>query len=684
VATAHNDTVEPGQSSRSALLRKPDHAVASGLVQRKARDANGVADGAEHAVSAASLSSGSPLPDTLMRKFESSLGADLSGVRIHTGGASERAADAVGAKAYTMGNDIHFGAGHYDPSSPGGQHLLAHEVAHTVQQSGEPQRMQFQLEVSSPGDSLEHEADRAADAMVAGGPATAGVDGMAGGGVCRGVQRKPSVTAAPAVTGELAMVHSMIASGKKNENGLTNAVFHARHPDMAGKSLTKGSPQAKEWLAIRDEIVHPALSAPATSALATKAHATPSTTTTVAPSEPGLIEQGINAVTSIAESAYNTAAGWFSSNEEATPFKSGPEQTQETRPPTGKVSNTTRSPPTPGGAGIDTTAGEARFHTKTPTIEGSTLDVAKTRADKGDAGTTYSLGGAGLAESIMGGKEDATTFYCSGLSIWTLATAGYDVAKPIVGADSVPYTWTKSTIKKDKKTGQDVKKETEVQVTLKEIIDGEPRPVEAMAIAEHKGMKNGGSVGRINDKGHALGHTNDGDANAVKGAAGAFELAGIGSEVSELEQKPGDFAQSRRTTAGKDDDTEVKHRGAGHAWQVWSVRAQGSAIFGQKGSPKSTGVALEGWQENIEFIIDKDTLPSLVGTHKVLKATRIEANIAGAGNLAGSKAGGDGGVQITGESSVPDPGSKIYTGYVVYYGRLGTSPWNGWRPATKP
>jgi len=165
---AHNDTIEPGQSSRSALLRKPDHAVASGLVQRKARDANGVADGADHAVSAASSSSGSPLPDVLMRKFESSLGADLSDVRIHTGAASERAADAVGAKAYTMGNDIHFGAGHYDPSSSGGQHLLAHEIAHTVQQSGGVQRMQLKLKVSSPGDSLEHEADRAADARIVG------------------------------------------------------------------------------------------------------------------------------------------------------------------------------------------------------------------------------------------------------------------------------------------------------------------------------------------------------------------------------------------------------------------------------------------------------------------------------------------------------------------------------------
>ncbi len=164
--TTSSSECEPGRASRSALLRKADHTVPSGLLSRKQRDANGVADGAEHAVSTASSSSGSPLPETLQRKFEGSLGADLSGVRVHTGSDSAAANDAVGAKAYTTGNDIHFGAGQFDPTSKGGEHLLAHEVAHTVQQSGGASRMQFKLDVSSPGDAHEHEADRAADAMV--------------------------------------------------------------------------------------------------------------------------------------------------------------------------------------------------------------------------------------------------------------------------------------------------------------------------------------------------------------------------------------------------------------------------------------------------------------------------------------------------------------------------------------
>ncbi len=132
------------------------------------RDGNGVAADAEAVVERASSSSGAALPTHLQRQFEGSLGADLSGVRVHTGAASQDAAQAVGAKAYTVGQDIHFGAGTYQPDDPFGMHLLAHEVAHTVQQAGGAPHRQHKLEVSTPGDAAEHEADRAADAMVRG------------------------------------------------------------------------------------------------------------------------------------------------------------------------------------------------------------------------------------------------------------------------------------------------------------------------------------------------------------------------------------------------------------------------------------------------------------------------------------------------------------------------------------
>ncbi len=151
------------------------------------RDANGVAAGADDAVSRAATSSGAPLPDGLRTQFESSLGADLSSVRVHTGDESAQAAKAVGARAYTTGQDIHFGAGHYNPSSAFGVHLLAHEVAHTVQQAGAAPTMQHKLEVSTPGDAAEVEADRAADAMVAG--ARVAVSQASGGAARQVLQR---------------------------------------------------------------------------------------------------------------------------------------------------------------------------------------------------------------------------------------------------------------------------------------------------------------------------------------------------------------------------------------------------------------------------------------------------------------------------------------------------------------
>jgi hypothetical protein len=153
--------VSPGKMPASARLFP-------GALLRKARDANGVGEGAEAAVSRATGSSGTPLPEDVRERFETSLGADLSGVRVHSGVESADAASAVGAKAYTVGNDIHFADGNYAPTDPFGLHLLAHEVAHTVQQAGVPQGMQYKLEVSSPDDAAEVEADRAADAIVKG------------------------------------------------------------------------------------------------------------------------------------------------------------------------------------------------------------------------------------------------------------------------------------------------------------------------------------------------------------------------------------------------------------------------------------------------------------------------------------------------------------------------------------
>ncbi|MFM7203437.1 MAG: DUF4157 domain-containing protein [Myxococcota bacterium] len=77
-----------------------------------------------------SRSSGNPLQDSVRDKMEGAFGADFSSVRVHTDGQ----ADAIGAQAFTQGDDIHFGQGQYAPENSSGQELLGHELTHVLQQ----------------------------------------------------------------------------------------------------------------------------------------------------------------------------------------------------------------------------------------------------------------------------------------------------------------------------------------------------------------------------------------------------------------------------------------------------------------------------------------------------------------------------------------------------------------------
>jgi hypothetical protein len=78
---------------------------------------------------------GSPLDAATRSLMEEGFGRDFSQVRLHTDGVAENSARAVNARAYTVGTDIVFAAGEYQPRTPEGRRLLAHELAHVVQQS---------------------------------------------------------------------------------------------------------------------------------------------------------------------------------------------------------------------------------------------------------------------------------------------------------------------------------------------------------------------------------------------------------------------------------------------------------------------------------------------------------------------------------------------------------------------
>lgn len=90
---------------------------------------------ASPAVANALAQSGTPLPQGVRAFMEPRFGADFSRVRIHTDRAAARSAAAVNARAYTVGEDVVFAQGAYVPESVSGRRLIAHELAHVVQQS---------------------------------------------------------------------------------------------------------------------------------------------------------------------------------------------------------------------------------------------------------------------------------------------------------------------------------------------------------------------------------------------------------------------------------------------------------------------------------------------------------------------------------------------------------------------
>ena len=82
----------------------------------------------------ASRGMGAPLPDATLKFFEDKFQRPFDDVRIHDDGGADDAAKKIDALAFTRGNDIYFRSGAYDPTTAQGKGVLAHELAHVVQQ----------------------------------------------------------------------------------------------------------------------------------------------------------------------------------------------------------------------------------------------------------------------------------------------------------------------------------------------------------------------------------------------------------------------------------------------------------------------------------------------------------------------------------------------------------------------
>jgi Domain of unknown function (DUF4157) len=130
-----------------------------------ARDGAGILpDGTAHPDVAAAIARrrgyGEPLEEGMRGELETKLGDSFHDVRIHKDGEADSIARSVSANAFTTGTDVYFAEGQFKPESPEGKELIAHELAHVVQQRGAPTT--GPMRVSQPGEPLERDAEQAA------------------------------------------------------------------------------------------------------------------------------------------------------------------------------------------------------------------------------------------------------------------------------------------------------------------------------------------------------------------------------------------------------------------------------------------------------------------------------------------------------------------------------------------
>lgn len=140
---------------------------------------------------------GQPLDESTRMEMESRIGHNFSSVRIHTDGGAAASAHDLRASAYTIGEDITIASGRYRPGTTEGTHLIAHELAHVVQQ-----RRGGAAPVRARGSVHEREADSVADAFVAKAPIPSITQGTSVGLACREESESMSAAHAGGIMGE--------------------------------------------------------------------------------------------------------------------------------------------------------------------------------------------------------------------------------------------------------------------------------------------------------------------------------------------------------------------------------------------------------------------------------------------------------------------------------------------------
>jgi len=155
----------PGEAHAAprGLQRRLGNRSLQRLVAQRAASGPAELDDATAARINAERGGGQALDPALQEQAGAALGADFGAVRVHTTPEADALNRQINAKAFTTGQDIFFRQGAYQPGSAGGQELIAHELAHVVQQSsGAVGGSSGKMAVNPPGDRFEQEADAAA------------------------------------------------------------------------------------------------------------------------------------------------------------------------------------------------------------------------------------------------------------------------------------------------------------------------------------------------------------------------------------------------------------------------------------------------------------------------------------------------------------------------------------------
>ena len=157
-------------SAASTVHRRADGGAASpdrgaNVVGAIGDGGGGARAGADRGALASRLGEGRPLGASERRRMESVFGESFSGVRVHADSGAAGLARDLGAHAFTLGDHVAFGDGAYRPGSPLGDALLAHELAHVVQQK-QAGPATVGADAAPAESSVEEDADRAAAAVV--------------------------------------------------------------------------------------------------------------------------------------------------------------------------------------------------------------------------------------------------------------------------------------------------------------------------------------------------------------------------------------------------------------------------------------------------------------------------------------------------------------------------------------